>query len=385
MNKGSYPISLEVSYTERSGNTQLTKNFPVGDLVIPAEIKLEALDDTSYLNDKQTEYIIGIAPVTVRFRGQNLFTDLGLNEDRVLRDMDDDGAHDLQDNATFEYPYSDSKLHTVSYQLPGMGKRAGTWFTFDLRVVESELARCEIDIQEVDALRRKYRFTPKFDELVNAQNYHYTIYDTINDEIVEKFKDSKETVSFSFEKGGVYEIQGSYFTPDGKKGSCSPEILDVGFNGNQVSFDLKWKQKESEPFDDAGAGTPVVVDTANELVSVSILPAILEFTVTDIAPDPTADLTVFYEGRQVFADREDVYEIRVATLGEKEFKFGLETKQGNESEQIFTIDVSRAPVRAMMKVEPESVGEDPFEVVLDASISPLYNEEDEIVYFSWDF
>ena len=50
----------------------------------------------------------------------------------------------------------------------------------------------------------------------------------------------------------------------------------------------------------------------------------------------------------------------------------------------YTVDVSREPVRANIKVEP-SVGEDPLTVVLDASISNLYDEDDEIVYFTWDF
>ncbi|USN54346.1 MAG: PKD domain-containing protein [Candidatus Peribacteria bacterium] len=39
---------------------------------------------------------------------------------------------------------------------------------------------------------------------------------------------------------------------------------------------------------------------------------------------------------------------------------------------------------AALKVDPV-VGEDPLTVTLDASISSLYDEEDEIVYFNWDF
>ena len=46
--------------------------------------------------------------------------------------------------------------------------------------------------------------------------------------------------------------------------------------------------------------------------------------------------------------------------------------------------VSRQPVKAMIQVDPD-VGDSPLLVTLDASISPLYDEKDEIVYFTWDF
>ena len=69
----------------------------------------------------------------------------------------------------------------------------------------------------------------------------------------------------------------------------------------------------------------------------------------------------------------------------KELEFALTTAQGDESEQRYVINVERASVRADIQVEPGLVGDDPFEVTLDASISPLYNEEDEIVFFTWDF
>lgn len=383
MNKGEYELKLEVTYQE--GNDQQTRIFDVVPFKIQAEIELEALDDTSSLNDTLTEYIIGIAPVTVRFRGQKLFTDLGLSDDRIEWDLDEDNNVDLVDNATFEHLYSSSKLHEVAYRLPDYPGFSDTWFVYDLRVVESELASCDIDIEETDPQRRKYTFTPKFDELVQAQAYHYTIYDMTNDSIVEKFKTSSDDATFSFPRGGEYEISASYFTPQGEKGSCITAPLDIWFEGNQVAFDLKWKQTDDVPFTRIGENTPVILDTASRSINVTTVPAILEFTITEIAPDPDADLTVFYEGRQVFPEALWVYEVALSSLWEKDLEFKLQTKQWNTSQQDYTIDISRASVKAMMKVTPDLVGEDPFDVILDASISPLYDENDEIVYFSWDF
>ena len=381
LEKQPYEFILRVTLPE------WVEEYPAAGFTPQAVVDIEAIDDTSYLNDKKTEYIIGIAPVNVRFRGQKLFTDLGLSNDSIERDLDGDKRIDTKDNATFEYPYTDSQLHTISYRLPELSGWGSTWFTFDLRVVESELARCSLAITEMDAQQRTYRFTPKFDELVQAQSYHYTIYETVQGDIIEKLKESGETTTFSFPKGGVYTVSASYFTTNGQKGSCESEQVEVGFNGNQVAFDLKWKQAENEPFTAIGEGTPVTLDDESARVTVTTLPAILEFAVTDIQPDPTAELTVLYNERQIFPDHDDVYEVAITSLGEKEFTFQLETKQGEVTEQPYIIDVSRSTVRANLKIEPDTVGEDPFTVTLDASISDLYiqDQDDEIVFFTWDF
>ncbi len=79
-----------------------------------------------------------------------------------------------------------------------------------------------------------------------------------------------------------------------------------------------------------------------------------------------------------------MYEINIGTLGEQPLEFVITTEQGKETRQSYTVRTSRASVKAMIELS-ETVGSDPFEVTLDASISPLYDENDEIVYFSWDF
>jgi len=103
--KGSYPIALTVNYVNTVNGEIKSQTFPVGNFNIGAEIKLEPIDDTAHLNDRLNEYIIGTAPVSVKFRGQLLFSDLGLNNDHIVRDMNGDGQIDLEDNAAFEYPF----------------------------------------------------------------------------------------------------------------------------------------------------------------------------------------------------------------------------------------------------------------------------------------
>jgi len=350
-----------------------------------AVVNLEVIEDESYFNDNKTEYIIGIAPVTMRVRGQKLFTDLDLENDRIVWDFDDDGRVDIEDNTAFEYAYTESRLHTVSYQLPELSNWSDTRFTFDLRVVESELARCELQLEEIDPRNNTWRVTPTFDESIRAQSYHYIITDALTESIIEKKKESKDSTLFTLPSGGMYNISASYFTSDKQKWTCVTEQVETWFVWNQVSFDLKWRQKQNEPFVDVGQGTPVLYDEDENLIAVTTIPATLEFSVTDVQPDPTAQVTVFYQWRQIFAENDTIYEVELSTLWTKELVFEIETKQGDTSEQSYTIDVNRSTVKANIAVEPNTVGEDPFNVSLDASVSALYDEEDEIVYFTWDF
>lgn len=383
MNKGDYPVTLEVNYFNRSTNEQQSKTYELYTVTIPAEISISTLDDKPTLNDKKTEYILGVAPVTAQLRAQRLFTDLSLDTDTIVWDTDGDGVADVNDNASFDLPLTTSKLHTINYKLPGLPtKFKDVWLTFDLRVLESTLAKCAITIEEIEG--KKYRFKPQFDELVTISKYTYLIYDKQLDTLVDKIDANKDILTYTFRQGGQYEISMMYFTPEAQKGSCNAEDLVVGFTWNQVAFTLKYKQDASAPFVSLSGSTDVKLDEPNQTIKVNILPATLEFTITDIFPDKTAKVAVYFDGKQIFEERDDVYELNIGALGKKPLEFRVTTAQGKVSSQEYTIDISRASVSALIKADPV-VGEDPLEVVLDASVSPLYDEEDEIVYFTWDF
>lgn len=199
LTKGSYPITLTVNYLDTAKGEAKSRTFEVGDLAIGAEIKMEPIDDTAKLNDKLNEYIIGTSPVAVKFRGQLLFTDLGLNNDTIEWDFDNDGKVDIKDNSAFEYPFGHSQLYPIYYRLPDVVGFEDTWFNFDLRVLESELAQCKLTITPLDN-DKKYKREPKFDELINVASYQYTIVDVNQDTVVEKFKETKELFNYTFKQ-----------------------------------------------------------------------------------------------------------------------------------------------------------------------------------------
>ncbi len=298
--------------------------------------------------------------------------------------MDGDGVADLENNSAFDHTFADSKLHTINYKLPGLPSGRGSKrLTFDLRVVESELARCDLQVKNIDNDRR-YSFKAVFDEPIKVGKYKIEIRDVLADELIESIDATKDESTFTFPKGGQYEVTTAYYTPDGLKGSCSPETVSVGFDGNQVDFDLRFAEESTDPFIAVDDTTKVTLDEENDIINVAMLPAVLEITVNEIRPDPTAELKVYYGNKQIFADSPNVYEINIGTLGEQPLDFVITTAQGKETRQSYNVRTSRASVKALIEVS-ETVGDDPFEVTLDASISPLYDENDEIVYFSWDF
>lgn len=142
-----------------------------------AEIDLSPVDDDPFFNDAKDEYIIGVAPVDVRFKSELLFSDLKLSNDDILRDFGGNGEIDYTNQASFQHTFADSKLHTISYQLPklpGTAQITGTntiahkdiWFSFDLRAIESELAKCRIDKE--NTRDNRWKFTPRFDENIQV-------------------------------------------------------------------------------------------------------------------------------------------------------------------------------------------------------------------------
>lgn len=132
------------------------------------------------------ELILGVAPLQVDFEGSLVFSDLQLQNNAILWDMTDDNQADIENNANFIYPFGDAKLHTINYQLPEHPFYSEYWFTFDLRVLESNLSQCSLSTQSIDQQEKRWRFVPEFDDLVDVVEYQYTIYDKRRDTFIER-------------------------------------------------------------------------------------------------------------------------------------------------------------------------------------------------------
>jgi len=119
----------------------------------------------------------------VRFKSELLFSDLGLSDDNILWDFDADGTIDFTNQASFQTSFDTSRLHKIAFQLPDLPGWGDTRYQFELRVIESELASCTLDKENTRDSR--WKISPRFDEDLQIGQYKYTIYDTLNETVID--------------------------------------------------------------------------------------------------------------------------------------------------------------------------------------------------------
>lgn len=83
-------------------------------------MQIDSIDDEPFFNDAKDEYIIGVAPVDVRFKSELLFSDLNLENDDVLWDFGANDQIDYTNQASFQHTFDTSRLHQVAFRLPAL-------------------------------------------------------------------------------------------------------------------------------------------------------------------------------------------------------------------------------------------------------------------------
>ena len=347
-----------------------------------AVIDIESLDDEPRLNDAKDEWIIGTAPVNTRFKSQLIFSDLKLPEEEILWDFDGNGTVDLENNTQFQRTFTDSKLHTINYQLPGLPVWDDTWFEFDLRVVESDLAVCTLEYEELEW--NTYSIKPRFDEQITVQDYKYTIYDTATQQNVDNPKpNARWQVTYTFPQWAQYEVLMTYTTPEKKKWSCTPIQIGVWYTGNQAEFSLYRQHDRTQNFREVDTQT-TELKREEDTIFVNQVPTNIQLKIDRIVPDNNAEPTLYYEGKQLYEEN-NTYEFSVTSVGESELEIEIEWSEWDKTSKIYKVVTDRDIVNARIDVLQWAVWESPLTTILDASASDLFDEDDEIVFFSRDF
>ncbi len=391
MEKKQYNFTLNVD----KWDWEWMKEYPARWFIPQAAIEIDAIDDTSFFNDDKDEFIIWVAPVDVRFKSELLFSDLNLANDDILWDFWSNGEIDYTNQASFQHTFDDSKLQNIAFRLPALKWSTPiTWsksidhndvrYTFDVRVIESELAKCILSKENVRDNR--WKFTPSFDEDIQVWEWRYTIYDLVNEEVLATPKsDAKGILSYNLPEGAKYEISMTYYTKDKQKGSCKPIEVNEGYQWNMAVYDLFWKHEKEQWFKKVDIKTREVTMSEDEWISSILVPTSFQIEVLRTEPDPDATIQLYFNEREIYPEGSNVFEFDVNQEWSYEMEFVITTKEGAISSQIVPVEVARNSVQALIQVNGEYVGDDPFNVELDASVSPLYDEDDEIVFFDWDF
>lgn len=87
-------------------------------MTINAQLNVSLNGNPARTNSGNSELIAGDAPVRVQIDAKNIFSELGIADNNIIRDMDTDGTPDKENKVTFGHNYLDPKLYTVSYRFP---------------------------------------------------------------------------------------------------------------------------------------------------------------------------------------------------------------------------------------------------------------------------
>lgn len=201
--KWDYKATFKVNYINANNGEKGNLDFEVPTIRIVSEIVINPLEGEARINDEKTEYILGSAPLVAQFKANKVFTDLQLWENKILRDMDGNGNIDITDNSIFKYPFNEAKLNYIYYKLPNYIGYEDTWFQIPVRIEESDVAGCKLDLSAQE--NKKITVTPKFDEIVEAKSYMYSIKNINSGDFVEIESDTPE-LTYTIPKGWQYEV-----------------------------------------------------------------------------------------------------------------------------------------------------------------------------------
>ena len=379
--KGSYPLNLEVDYLNIPTGEKLKKYFSGGNMDINTEISITTNKGAVQV-DPKTGISVGKVPSKVSFDASTAFKDLNLGDYKILRDFDGDGQWDKQDQSTVTYVYKEAKVYMVNIRFPMLNSHI---YTFPIRVEQSDVPVCEVDIQTGTA--PNYAFHTAFlDPNVTISEYQFDIIDTAHkNAVVDTIKAKSPDFNYQFPGKGQYAIQANFITDGGKQGQCESDDILIGNSSFDIAYDLAYKSPNTPQFQKVGTDGDVISQSGSLLVKV--IPSVIQVKITKVTPT-TAGLTkkVLLDGKQILSSDGATFEATIQDSKDHEISIVVEdASRGATSQETIPITTKRDDIVGKILVKPDTVGTDPFTVKFDASTTTVNDPTDEIVYFSWDF
>lgn len=370
--KGNYPLILKVTYVDTQTSEQLAKDISAWSLTIKTAIKVSL--NKWNIQYTPNELVVGKIPAKVTFDASDVFKDLALPNYKVVWDVDGDGSSDSADQANFTYIYKKAQAYVVVVRFPELNDYM---YAFPLRAEQSDVPVCEIATQQIKW--NEYSITTSFlDGNPQISEYQFSIVDRVKKRTIETFKNTNWTLQYLFPWLGTYAIQVAYVTTDGKQGEAESEDIQIGSSDFNVLYSLSLKSPTSPTF-------KTVTLTWGELI-ISELPSIVRLDITNITPNTAGVVKkVFVDGVAVVSTT-SLFEM---TFDEsKDYAVSVVVEDPNRNmrtEKNFVVGVNRADILWSLLVKPDTVWTSPFTVKFDASSTTVYDDADEIIYFTWDF
>lgn len=387
MKKGEYAIKFITNITDKSTGVTEDITSEIWPLSIATEIALVPSSGTLTHNDAYDEIIIGKAPTKINFDSTSVFTDLKLNEYKIQWDLDGDGTFDKTDLTNFSHQFRKPQVQSIYYTLPGIGANSNLVYQIDLRVLQNDVPICTIAATPSSKSNTIYDITTTFDtQQVRINSYMYRIKNLwTNRFLANNINNRREKFEYDFTSQGNYIVYLDYVTEDGKQGSCESDTVEVGASTFNVDYELQYKWPDDttrKPLTNTG-----IVSFDGTKISTTVLPIKLLLNIKTITPQSsTAKTTIKLDNQIIQTPNGKSYEITLHNSDHETITVNVNDSLTQATSTLeFPIHILQEDIIGKLNTFPDSVGTSPFEVTLDASTTTLTDQDDEIIYFTWNY
>ena len=380
--KGTYDVSLIISYQDNATKQTLNKSFLIKQINIASELTFTTTADKK-LDLGENEYIVGPLPSEITFNADQIFRDLKLRNYRINWDAQGDWTNEKSDETSFTYKYEKAEVYYPSFSLPDYNPNI--IFSFPLRVEKSLLPVCKIDFtkQKVNTYRIQASFLDGGEKYI--QDYAYIISDASIQKALADRQGNEVGMDFlhTFDGQGFYQVQMNFITTEWKKWSCIGELRINDKSTFNVDYDVFLQSPRQPQF------TKVDKKQISEskTIKLSEIPSKLKFKINSIQPSTyNMNTQVSLDDRAIVETLAGEYLLDIRDTKPHTLKILVQDSvRGLSYEESLNITIGLDDVLWDLKVVGEKSWFSPLVVTLDASATKLNDPKDSIAYFTWDF
>lgn len=377
--KWTYNATLTLNYEKPLTKERDSVNIPLATFNFKSEISIMLMNSKESLNAKtEKEFLVGKAPVEITIDTNTIYKDFELKDYKSEWDLDGDSTIDRTDRVNFDFHYNTPKVYYPSFHFPDLPGWEKIWYSFPIRVEQSDVQLCEITLYPLE--KTKYKVQTEFldgGSISNISNYSYSV---INSETKKTIDTKKEkTLDFSYEFPDVwnYYVRLDFVTVDGKKGHCSSDYLQLATE--KLTFDYTLTH---QPIGEKGYKN---LNVNNDKITLEKIPQDLQFVFKNLSTSNLAlKKKVFIDG-EALIDNDGVYHFQIEDEGIHTLHIEVEDTEKNlKTEKTITIEVTTPEIACSLKANPDSWYEN-LNVKFDASEVKIKDKDDSAIYFSFDF
>lgn len=370
-----YSPKLDIEYIWRSG--LWTESYKVDnffDIEFKSEIMIEAwwkIVDNSFLNQSKEEIIVWTDPVFLSLDTTKIFTDYKIMDYWINRRFNWQPV--WNEEIVLTQTLDEPKTHIFSYNIP-----SAMWdniYSFYVRVEPSRNHDCYLDYNKLQW--NNYRIKYVWPDIGIFDSFEFYEENQLTKE-TKKINKSSEEFTYSLWEWWEYKIYMKYEENWKISWTCSSSVINTNFKNFEIKKSIWWKTVSNTDYNE------MEINENNEIL-VEILPYDIRLNVDSILPDVwNNDFTVMLDDREIRKSWLHSYDFNITEEWTYELKLIIWKINEPLYQEDIDVVVKKKPVIAILEIEPDT-WMDPLKVDLDASLSQIIDETDEIIYFTWNF